>query len=80
MVVGEYLVFNGTPVKPNGQTVTSCDLNIIAEFNSMDDDDFVEVEGNEFMIVREVLNIMAPMVQIPQDIFNNLVVDREARR
>jgi len=79
IVIGEYLVFNGTPVTPLGAKITSCDLNIIAEFNSMDDDDFVEVEGNEFLILKEVLNIMGYSNQIPQDILNNLIVDRERK-
>jgi hypothetical protein len=50
---------------------------IIADFNELGDNDYVVVAGSENMIVRAVLQVMGYTNQVPEEVLNNLRVDRE---
>jgi hypothetical protein len=77
-VQGAKLIFPSEPKRPNGTTVETVNTNIIADFNSLSDNDYVVVAGAENVIVKEVVRIMSMGTSVMQDQFNNARVDREA--
>jgi len=77
VVRGKRLVYNQKPTDTKGTLIDYVNLWIIADFNELGDNDYVVVAGSENMIVRAVLQVMGYTNQVPEEVLNNLRVDRE---